>query len=200
MRPKTDVELARGLLASLRPDSIGDGWNHPGTTVAARVDFARRFHACSWGRFGEDVITAAAKNVTGCRWCVAQASAKAYGRERPRYSKATALLLGEPCRKCVNAWRERVAAFAARVEARRKIERQRHALVSAMKAQRRAQSTTTHATTPTRRRSTAATRSATTQAFSIRGQHGNRCACDRCVAEHYDAHQWRRLVQERRQR
>lgn len=119
-----DIRLARGLRDALHPSSsalemalvsgadIGAYLASP----AERLERARRIHSTAVARFGEPLVTAAAKRGTGCRWCLARSSARVLGGPGPQLdSKAHRVLLGgEPCPRC---WRERKAVLMARAEA-----------------------------------------------------------------------------------
>jgi hypothetical protein len=100
---------ARAVTAALNsPDPVGSGWE-------ARRDWVLKHHDAAVKSFGPDVITAAARPVPAgtCRWHIATMAARVHGTKSPTYDRATRLLLGDACPRCISAIR---AGLKARVD------------------------------------------------------------------------------------
>lgn len=126
----TDLELARDVRRVLRP--AAEPWMsvrmaaatlsdpmHPGHTPGERLRFVRTYYANAVRRFGEPAILAAAKTMSGCRWCLARCYETRYGAATTAVTAATRELLGNPCPGCAR----RIRSDAGRAVARTKVER-----------------------------------------------------------------------------
>lgn len=103
LRPAPDTVTSPRLVAALLSDPM-----RPGLSVAERLRYVRLYHASAVDRFGESALIAAAKNVSGCRWCLASALAVRRAEPATRLTSATRVLLGEPCGRCVSRMRNEI--------------------------------------------------------------------------------------------
>lgn len=114
-----------------------------GRTLLERIARLEPRAVALWGR---DVLTAAVMGEGTCRWCWAHMASRVHDTADPQDTPALRVLLGEPCAKDAQRWREesearrvQLATQRERLHRRQREETKRHARQELSRAQEAAQ-------------------------------------------------------------